>query len=103
MQQNYVGSLLDVVDGGVRDTDTINVQLDRVANILATDVNNTDISAQMEVSASDASVLVPETLFRNVAVCLETSPLPNSHARYANRLIRFDCVLAHKLSRISWA
>ena len=50
-KQNYVNGLLDVVDGGVKDADTINVQLDRVAAILATDVNNTDISTQMEVPA----------------------------------------------------
>lgn len=44
-----MGSLLDVVEGGVIDADTINTQLNRVAGILDTDVNNTDISAQMEV------------------------------------------------------
>jgi hypothetical protein len=51
LTQNYVNNLLVVVDGGVKDADTINVQLDRVAAILATDVNNTDISTQMEVPA----------------------------------------------------
>ena len=52
LKQNYVGSLLDVVDGGVKDADTIAVQLDRVAVILATDVNNTDIREQMQVLPS---------------------------------------------------
>jgi hypothetical protein len=55
-KQNYVNGLLDVVDGGVKDADTINVQLDRVAAILATDVNNTDISTQMEVPAIVQSI-----------------------------------------------
>ena len=59
MAQNYVGSLLDVVDGGVKDADTIGVELDRVAAILAKDVNNTDIGAQMQVAAARALVVAP--------------------------------------------
>lgn len=50
--QDYIGSLLDVVQGGVDDADSINAQLDRVAGILDTDVNNTDINAQIQVGAA---------------------------------------------------
>lgn len=62
MQQNYVGRLLDVVDGGVKDADTIGVELDRVAAILAKDVNNTDIGAQMQVpGCRPCTILVSQT------------------------------------------
>lgn len=47
--QTYVARLLDEADGAVSDAATIEVQLARVAGILATDINNTDITAQIQV------------------------------------------------------
>lgn len=48
--QLYVSSVLDVVDGAVGDADSISADLRQMDAILNTDINATDITANIAVS-----------------------------------------------------